>query len=102
MSTLPSTFADLSTSTDDTCVAPGYFNQIQIFLAKRTSTPLYHGTETEKSPPTSAPISAPGSVTSGSESMDSFEIVDTEEGREIKDEGGAGSVNVLEKISEKL
>lgn len=81
---------------DDTCLQPGYFHEIALFLAKYT---------TSSSTVSSSSIAAPAeNATSedGSVSAESFELVDTEEGREIKDEGGAGSVNLLEKVAEKL
>ena len=86
---------------DDTCVQPGYFNEIQIFLAKQTNTPLVDASAA----PSSEASEKASSVTSGG-SESSFDLVereaDTETGREIRDEGGAGSVNVFEKVAEKL
>lgn len=85
---------------DDTCIQPGYFHDITLFLSKHTDLPLPPFADPSSQPPSSA-VSPPSSVVSGSD-IESFELVDTEEGREIKDEGGAGSVNVFEKAVEKL
>lgn len=85
---------------DDTCIQPGYFHDIALFLSQHTNLPLSASTDPSSQPPSSV-VSPPSSVVSGSD-VESFELVDTEEGREIKDEGGAGSVNVFEKAVEKL
>lgn len=82
---------------DDTCLQPGYFHEIALFLAKYTTSSSSTVSTSSIAAPAEKATSEDGSV-----DTESFELVDTEEGREIKDEGGARSVNLLEKVAEKL
>ncbi|KAK4047312.1 bem46 protein, variant [Microbotryomycetes sp. JL201] len=88
---------------NDTCVQPTYFQIIADFIFRHAGLAPANrdpsSSTATKSPTDSVATSDDGRSTDGA---DSFVVVDEQEGREIKDEGGAGDVNVLEKVKEKL
>lgn len=104
---------------DDTCVQPHYFEHVASFIGENpgsTSTEKAADSPTDEQEPTSEPKSPSSASTNGnsSDSAESFELVDQadadlevvedkQHNREIKDEGGALSVNPIEAVlKEKL
>ncbi|KAM0790934.1 hypothetical protein ACM66B_004240 [Microbotryomycetes sp. NB124-2] len=89
---------------NDTCVQPTYFQIVADFIFRHAGLQSSSSAREKLAPSVNSPTESIATSDDGrsTDGADSFVVVDEHEGREIKDEGGAGDVNVLDEVKEKL
>ncbi|KAK4055397.1 bem46 protein, variant [Microbotryomycetes sp. JL221] len=89
---------------NDTCVQPIYFQYIADFIFRHAGLPSAKNLSDKPTPSATSPTASVATSDDGrsTDGAESFVVVDEEEGREIQNEGGAGDINIVDKVKEKL